>query len=88
MTAALQVSRDRVVSPPERFIKVSDDRLLEHFQGAGGAGRGGLRGAGRAGRGGVGGAGAGRRGAGQGSCSCLCEACRTMEKDAQHTSPL
>lgn len=31
--AVLQVTRDRVVAPPERFIKLQDDMLLEHFQG-------------------------------------------------------
>lgn len=30
---AVEVNRERIVAPPERFIAVSDDNLLQHFQG-------------------------------------------------------
>lgn len=30
---AVEVTRERIVAPPERFIAVSDDSLLQHFQG-------------------------------------------------------
>lgn len=31
---AVQVTKDRVVAPPPRFLACSDDALLAHFQGA------------------------------------------------------
>lgn len=30
---AVEVTRERIVAPPERFIAVGDDSLLQHFQG-------------------------------------------------------
>lgn len=29
----VEVTRERIVAPPERFIAISDDNLLQHFQG-------------------------------------------------------
>ena len=31
--ASVQVTREKIVAPPERFISLSDEVLLEHFQG-------------------------------------------------------